>query len=118
MHKNLNVWQKGMDLVVAIYEATRHFPQQEMYGLTNQMRRAAVSIPSNIAEGAARQTIKEYIQYLYIALGSLKELETQLILTLRLEYVSEKEYNKLTESIDDIGKMLIGLIRHLKKKNN
>ena len=75
-HKDLEVWKKSMDLVSNIYKITESFPNKELYGLTNQIRRAAVSIPSNIAEGAARNSKKEFIQFLYIALGSLSELET------------------------------------------
>ena len=83
-HKDLEVWQKAIDLVEKSYRVTKTFPHEELYGLTSQIRRAAVSIPSNIAEGAARQTSKEYIQYLYIALGSLSELETQFIVAKRI----------------------------------
>jgi len=76
-HKDLDVWKRSMDLVQLIYEYTKLFPKEEMYGLTSQMRRAAVSIPSNIAEGAARKGDKEFIQFLMLSLGSLSELETQ-----------------------------------------
>lgn len=117
-HKDLDVWKKGMDIVVAIYKLTEGFPKHEIYGLTSQIRRAAVSVPSNIAEGASRQTTKEYIQFLYIALGSLKEMETQLILASRLEYIEDEEYNKLIENTDSIGQMLVGLIKYLKRKLN
>jgi len=79
-HKDLEVWKKSMDLVSNIYKITEPFPNKELYGLTNQIRRAAVSVPSNIAEGAARSSKKEFIQFLYIALGSLSELETQIII--------------------------------------
>jgi four helix bundle protein len=75
-HKDLNVWKKSMQFVMEIYSLTSHFPKEEIYGLTSQIRRAAVSIPSNISEGAARQTKKEFCQFLYIAMGSLAELET------------------------------------------
>lgn len=77
-HRDLDVWKKSVSLVTSIYEITKSFPKEEIYGLTNQIRRAAVSVPSNIAEGSARQGNKEFIQFLYIALGSLTELETQL----------------------------------------
>jgi len=87
-HKDLEVWKKSMDFVSNIYKITESFPNKEVYGLTNQIRRAAVSVPSNIAEGAARSSKKEFIQFLYIALGSLSELETQIIIANRLEYLN------------------------------
>jgi len=87
-HKDLEVWKKSLDFVESVYKLTEQFPKTEMYGLTNQMRRAVVSISSNIAEGAARSTKKEFIQFLYIALGSLSEVETQLIIAQRLRYIS------------------------------
>ena len=83
-HRDLDVWKKSVSLVTSIYEITKSFPKEEIYGLTNQIRRAAVSVPSNIAEGSARQGNKEFIQFLYIALGSLTELETQLIIARNL----------------------------------
>jgi four helix bundle protein len=90
-HKKLDVWQKSVDLVRKIYELTKIFPKAEDYGLTNQMRRAAVSIPANIAEGAARQTKKEFIQFLHIFQGSLSELDTHLEIAKRLQYIGQKE---------------------------
>jgi len=77
-HKELDVWKTSVELVTEVYVATKTFPKEELYGLTNQLRRAAVSVPSNIAEGAARQTTKEFVQFLYISLGSVAEVETQL----------------------------------------
>lgn len=112
-HKDLEVWKKSMDLVSNIYKITESFPNKELYGLTNQIRRAAVSIPSNIAEGAARNSKKEFIQFLYIALGSLSELETQIIIASRLEYL-----NNLDNSLEDlkfVQKLINGLIYYLKK---
>ena len=85
-HKDLDVWKKLMDLVEDIYRLTKSFPEAEKYGLTNQIRRCAVSISSNIAEGVGRKTDKEFVQFCYIALGSLSELETQLLIAERLEY--------------------------------
>jgi four helix bundle protein len=93
-HKELDVWKESVELVTEIYTATRLFPKEEVYGLTNQVRRAAVSIPSDIAEGAARQTSKEFMQFLYIALGSVAELETQLIIAENLHYIETKRYCK------------------------
>jgi four helix bundle protein len=112
-HKDLEVWKKSMDLVSNIYKITESFPNKELYGLTNQIRRAAISIPSNIAEGAARNSKKEFIQFLYIALGSLSELETQIIIANRLEYL-----NNLDTLLDDlkfVQKLINGLIYYLKK---
>lgn len=85
-HKDLEVWQKAIAFVTDDYNQTGHFPKEEMYGLVSQIRRSAVSLPSNIAEGAARQLNKEYIQFLYVALGSLMELDTQLIITKNLNF--------------------------------
>ncbi len=90
--KDLEVWKKGITLVTDIYVLTKNFPKEEVYGLTNQLRRAAVSIPSNIAEGAARQSNKEFIHFLYIALGSFVELDTQLIIAQNLNYINEKDF--------------------------
>ena len=111
-HKDLKVWEKSMDLVVSTYKLSSHFPAAEKFGLTSQMRRAAVSVPSNIAEGAARSSTKEYIRFLYISLGSLSELETQFLISKRLEYINDI----LEESIIEIRKMLLGLIKNLKSK--
>ncbi|MCL5033330.1 MAG: four helix bundle protein [Thermotogae bacterium] len=99
-----------MDLVEFIYRLTEAFPQKEIYGLTNQIRRAVVSVPSNIAEGAARSSEKEFSKFLYISLGSLSEVETQLIIAQRLKYIGNYDDSLLIE----IRKMLIGLIKSLK----
>lgn len=113
-HKELDVWKMGMELVVEIYAATRSFPREELYGLASQMRRAAVSIPSNIAEGAGRKTENEFVQFLYIALGSASELETQVIIAQRLDYISSVQ--TIIPHIDSVKKMLNGLIRHYRNK--
>jgi len=107
------VWQKSMDFVAQIYQLTRAFPDHEKYGLTSQIRRASISIPSNIAEGAGRNSKKEFAQFLYISLGSLAEVETQLLIAEKLEYCSNAELN--LESLDDIRRLLLGLIRNVKK---
>jgi len=112
-HKDLEVWEKSMDLVSNIYKITESFPNKELYGLTNQIRRAAVSIPSNITEGAARSSKKEFIQFLFIALGSLSELETQIIIANRLEYLNNSD--TLLEDIKFVQKLINGLIYYLKK---
>ena len=113
-HKDLNVWKEAMGLVKEIYSLTTDFPREEIYGLVSQIRRAAVSIPSNIAEGAARGSHKDFIRFLYIALGSLAELETQLLLSAELGYMNN---NEISGCIDDIRKMLLGLIKSLRNRN-
>ena len=115
-HKDLEVWKKSISLVTEIYSITKSFPKEEMYGLTNQIRRASVSVPSNIAEGAARQTNKEFIQFLYIALGSNTEFETQLLIAYNLNFISEADYDNCHRKVDEIGKMLSGLISYRKSK--
>ena len=115
-HRDLDVWKKSVSLVTLIYDITKDFPKEEIYGLTNQIRRAAVSVPSNIAEGSARQGNKEFVQFLYISLGSLTEFETQLIIARNLNFLSEATFDSLMTKQKEIGKMLIGLIRYVKKK--
>jgi four helix bundle protein len=102
-----------MALAKGIYELTRDFPKEETYGLVSQIRRAVVSIPSNLAEGAARNSNKEFIQYLYVSLGSLAELETQLLLSRDLGYPQNEQ---IKESIERVRKLLLGLIKYLKGK--
>lgn len=112
-HKELIVYQKSIDFVTKIYQVTQQFPKEEMFGLTNQIRRAAVSIPSNIAEGSARKHNKELIQFIYIALGSSTEIETQLLIAKNIKYITDETFNELNSSVVEISKMLIGLIRSL-----
>jgi four helix bundle protein len=114
-HKRLDVWNKSIDLTLDIYKLSESFPKSEVYGLTSQMRRAAVSIPSNIAEGAARQTKKEFINYLHMSQGSLSELDTQLVIASRLNYISMETYQEIENRIETISKMLTGLIKSLKR---
>ena len=114
-HKDLDVWKKSMDLVEEIYTLTKSFPDDEKFGLTNQIRRAIVSVPSNIAEGAARKGDKEFLQFLYIALGSLSEVETQYLIAVRLKY--SKENNDLEEKINDVRRMIIGMRNYLLRKS-
>jgi four helix bundle protein len=114
-HKDLDVWKKSMDLVERVYRRTERFPDSEKYGLTNQIRRCAVSVSSNIAEGAARNTDKEFVQFCYIALGSLSELETQLLIAERLKYSQNID---ILENIVEIRRMLLGLIKYLKSKQS
>jgi len=115
-HKDLIVWQKSIEFVTNLYKITANFPKDEIYGLTSQLRRAAVSIPSNIAEGSARKHEKELIQFLYIALGSAVEIETQLIIAKNINYIKDLEYENLNSKIAEISKMLIGFIRKLESK--
>jgi len=113
-YKDLKVWQEAIDLVEEIYKIINSFPKNETYALADQLKRAAVSIPSNISEGASRNTLKEYIQFLYIALGSSSEVETQLIIAERLGYV--ENIGSIFEQITKVRKMLNKLINTLKQK--
>jgi four helix bundle protein len=115
-YKDLKVWQKAYQLCVEIYKVTRSFPHEERYGLTSQIRRASVSIPSNIAEGYGRKTTQEYIQALYIAYGSNCELETQIQLADDLSYIEAQISKKLQNDIGDIERMLKALIKSLENK--
>ncbi len=108
-YRDLLVWQKAMCLVEDCYRLTDTFPRSELFGLTAQLRRAAVSIPSNIAEGHSRHHGKEYVQFLYVASGSLSEVETQMELARRLSYVGMDAAEEFFHSSDEIGKMLTGL---------
>lgn len=114
-HKKLDVWQESVALAVYTYQVTEQFPKTEVYSLTAQMRRAAVSVPSNIAEGAARHSTKEFAQFLNIAGGSLSELDTQVEIATQLGYISSDEKNKLVEQMDLISRKLAGLINKIKK---
>ncbi|NCP61557.1 MAG: four helix bundle protein [Flavobacteriales bacterium] len=111
-HKDLKVWQESMDLVIKIYKVSKDFPKNEVYGLSSQLRRAAVSIPSNIAEGAGRKGENEFIRFLYIALGSLSEVETQLEISQRLDYINDIE--EINKRIYFIRNMISNLIKSLK----
>ena len=113
-HKKLEIWKKSINFVTKIYKVTESFPENEKFILVPQVRRSAISIPSNIAEGAARTSKKEFINFLSIAQGSLSELETQLIISNNLGYLEEKDMHML-EELDEISRMIIGLIRFLKK---
>ncbi|MFJ1354169.1 four helix bundle protein [Capnocytophaga canimorsus] len=104
-----------MDLVTKIYQLTNKFLSNEIYGLTNQLCRASVSIPSNIAEGAAKDSDKEYIRFLYIALGSLMELDTQLIIAKNIGYINESELESVQKEVEEIAKLLNGLIKYREK---
>lgn len=112
-YKELDVWKKGIEIVDFVYEITSRFPKVEIYGLLSQMQRSAVSIPSNVAEGFARQHKKEFIQFCYIALGSCAELETQLIVAHNRRYVPDEDNRKLEEYLDHESRMLMNLIKSL-----
>jgi four helix bundle protein len=114
--KDLKVWQKAYQLCLEIYRITRKFPKEEIYGITSQMRRSAISIPSNIAEGYGRRTKGEYIQSLYIAYGSNCELETQVLLSGDLGFIEKSEFLRIQNEIGDIERMLKGLIKSLNSK--
>ncbi len=116
--KDLKVWQKAMDISVEVYQLTSGFPSQEIYGLTNQIRRASNSVSLNIAEGHGRNSTKSYINFLNIANGSLNELESGLILSVRLNFLKESDLMKLNELVIEEQKMLAALITNLESKIN
>jgi len=111
--KDLQVWQKAKQVGLEVYKLTKELPKEELYGLTSQMRRAAVSIPSNISEGHARKSTKEFINFLSIALGSTAELETQLIFCVELGYLNQEQTKEACQLLDEIGKMIRGLNKKL-----
>lgn len=113
-HKNLEVWKQSMELTVGIYTLSNEFPQAEAFGLTSQIRKSAISIPSNIAEGAARKGDKEFLQFLNISLGSLAELETQYLLAIRLAFVNETE--EIETLIKQVRKLIVGTRNYLMSK--
>ena len=115
-YKDLLVYQKSIQLVTTVYQLTENYPQKEVFGITNQIRRASISIPSIIAEGSARNYSKEYIQFLHISLGSNAELDTQLEISTNLKYLKKEEHLKLTEQLNEISKLLFGLIRYQKSR--
>jgi four helix bundle protein len=116
-HKDLDVWKRGIELVSLIYRFTQNFPKEELYGLTSQIRRSAVSIPSNIAEGSARFSRKELTHFLYISLGSLSELETQMIIAQNIGYIKDNEMKIFEEKAIILIKMLSAFIKKLKNDN-
>lgn len=114
-HHRLLAWQESIKLVEKIYEITSHYPKEELYGLTSQIRRAAVSVPSNIAEGAARESSAEFARFLIISRGSLSELETQIIITKKLGYYYD---NEITEQINQVFALIGGLLKQIRKRKN
>lgn len=113
-YRDLIVWQKSMDLSEHTYQNTGHYPAEEKYGMVSQMRRAAVSVPSNIAEGQSRRTTGEFLNALSVARGSLSELETLLILSERLKYISTDTSLKLLRECTEVGKMIMGLMKSMR----
>ena len=116
-YKDLIVWQKSMLLVKEIYILTSRFPESELFGMVSQMRRAVISIPSNIAEGYGRGYIKEYIHFYSIAFGSALELETQLIIAKELLYVTHEDYERVNKLLEEVCKMLNAMISKMEQKN-
>jgi len=113
-HKKLVAWQKAIDVTIALYHTTDNFPKEHLFSLSSQIRRAALSVASNIAEGAARQTKKEFTNFLHIAQASLSELDTQLEVAKRLKLLADDQYHDLDRQLNHIDKLISGLIKYLK----
>jgi four helix bundle protein len=113
-YRDLVVWQKAMDLVESVYRATQGWPSSEQYGLTNQVRRAAVSIPANVAEGQGRSGAREFLHHLSVANGSLREVETHLLIAGRLSYLDHPTRDTLLQQTAEVGRLLLGLMRRLR----
>ena len=116
-HERLEVWERAIDFVVRIYKMTESFPREEKFGLTSQIRRAAVSVPANIAEGAARQSAKEFSYFLSNAQGSVSELATEILIARRLGYLNEQTYRLDNDELTSIGRMILGLARSVKRRS-
>jgi four helix bundle protein len=117
-HEKLDVWKKAIEFLVTVYKATDSFPKDERFGLTSQIRRAAVSIPANIAEGAARRSDKEFMHFLSNSQGSASEVETEFLIAHKLGYFQEPTFLSLRSSLDEIGRMLTGLSQHLQRREH
>jgi len=115
-YRDLVAWQRAMDLVEAVYSLAKRFPQEEIYGLTSQVRRAVVSVPSNIAEGEGRNSPNDFARFLAIALGSLREVETQLFIAVRLKYLTNDEINEAINLCEETGRIINGLKRNLQQR--
>lgn len=116
-HKDLDAWKNSIELVTDVYKTTNDFPNHERFGLTSQIRRSAVSIPSNISEGAGRKHKKEFIQFLYIAIGSLAELETQLIISCNINFITKEELENYNQKLKIIANQIHGLIKYIEKQS-
>jgi four helix bundle protein len=112
-YRDLKIWQRGIELAKMVYALTRKFPKYETYGLADQLRRSVVSVPSNVAEGQARQHTGEFRQFLYMALGSLAEVDTQIVIALEMEYISAQEANDIQNLIVELQKMIHALVARL-----
>jgi four helix bundle protein len=117
-YRDLIVWQKAMDLVEIVYKLTRVFPREEQYALTGQIRKAAISIPSNIAEGQGRRTTAEFLRFLSIANGSLREVETQVLIAERLGYASEEAAREAVDATTEVARLLTGLVHALEERKS
>ena len=117
-YRDLIAWQKAMDLVEAVYAATASFPSDERFGLTSQVRRAVVSVPSNIAEGQGRRSRNEFVHFLSVAHGSLREVETQLLIAMRLHYLDEGTGESVLAVSDEVGRLISGLARSLERSSS
>ncbi|KFF04282.1 four helix bundle protein [Flavobacterium reichenbachii] len=115
--RSLLIWQKSMALTTKIYFSTNNFPKEEIFGLTSQIRRSAISIPSNIAEGFGRESDKDFLRFLNISLGSLFEMQTQLEIANNITYIHEQEFNNLYEDSREVERMLVSFIKKLKARN-
>ncbi|MBP4138514.1 MULTISPECIES: four helix bundle protein [Flavobacterium] len=115
--RNLLIWQKSMSLITKIYYSTNNFPKEEIFGLTSQIRRSSISIPSNIAEGYGRQSDKDFLRFLNISIGSLFEMQTQLEIAKNITYLNEEEFNNLYEDSREVERMLVSFINKLKNRN-
>jgi four helix bundle protein len=115
-YRELTAWQKAMDLVQITYEAVRTFPREEIYGLTSQLKRAVVSVPSNIAEGQGRKSTREFLRHLSIAYGSLMEVESQILVAQRLQYLSQEVVERVLELTSELGRLVNGLSNALNSK--
>jgi four helix bundle protein len=117
-YRNIQAWQRADDMTVAVYDSSRAFPREEIYGLTSQLRRAAYSVPANIAEGSARESIKDYLHFLYIARASLTETQYFIHLTHRLGYVDQSRHDSLMDAVQSTFRPLHGLIKVVEKEAN
>jgi four helix bundle protein len=116
-HEKLKLWERAIDFVITLYSLTASFPKEERFGLISQLRRAAISIPANVAEGAGRQSPKEFVHFLSNAQGSASELATELLIAQRLGYLQRHEYVSASDELDQIGRMIVGLTKTVKASN-
>ncbi|MBK0369205.1 four helix bundle protein [Flavobacterium agrisoli] len=115
--RKLLIWQKSMTLVTKIYQETKHFPKEEIFGLTSQLRRSSISIPSNIAEGFGRETNKDFLRFLNISIGSLFEMQTQLEIAKNISYINNEQFNNLYEDSREVERMIVSFTKKIKEEN-